>query len=83
MNESKLFIGNLSYNANENDLREFFHQYGCVIDAKVIIDRETGRSKGFGFVTFSSSDESQMALKANGFELNNRKLIVNVAKNRS
>ena len=80
MNESKIYVGNLSYNTTEVELRDFFTQYGSIDDIKLISDFQTGRSKGFGFITYTSDQEGQNALVANGAELDGRKLIVNTAK---
>ncbi|OVA02152.1 RNA recognition motif domain [Macleaya cordata] len=64
MSSSKLFIGGLSYGTDDTSLREAFSSYGEVIEARVIMDRETGRSRGFGFVTFTSADEASSAIQA-------------------
>ncbi len=80
MNQSKIYVGNLSYNTSEEELRDFFSQYGNIEDLKIINDYQTGRSKGFGFITFSSDEEGEKALAANGVELDGRKLNVNTAK---
>ena len=80
MNLSKIYVGNLSYNTTEDQLRDYFSQFGNIEDLKLIIDFQTGRSKGFGFITFSSSEEGKNALEANGAELDGRKLNVNTAK---
>jgi RNA recognition motif-containing protein len=80
---NKLYIGNLSFQTQEADLREQFTQYGEVISANLITDRDTGRSRGFGFVEMSSSEEAQRAQEAlNGYELDGRQLKVNEAKPR-
>ncbi|CAO3639457.1 unnamed protein product [Mucor hiemalis] len=80
---SKLFIGGLSWNTTDDSLREAFSQYGEVVDAIVIKDRETGRSRGFGFVTFSSPEEANAAVDAlNDNELDGRRIRVNVAEQR-
>ena len=62
--DCKIFIGNLSYKCNTNDLYDRFGQYGKVEDAIVITDRDTGRSRGFGFVTFADKDEADAAIQA-------------------
>lgn len=64
MSSSKLFIGGLSYQSDEQSLREAFAKYGEVVDARIIVDRETGRSRGFGFVTYTSSEEASSAIQA-------------------
>ena len=83
MSQSKIYVGNLSYNTTETELRDFFAQYGTIEDIKLIMDRETGRSKGFGFITYSSGQEGDNALVANGTDLDGRKLNVNIAKEKS
>ena len=80
---NKLYVGNLSYQTQEADLREQFTQYGEVVSANLITDRDTGRSRGFAFVEMSSSEEAQRAQEAlNGHELDGRQLKVNEAKPR-
>lgn len=80
MNQAKIYVGNLSYNTTEDQLRDFFAQYGSIDDCKLISDFQTGRSKGFGFITYASDEEGQKALEANGLDLDGRKLKVNTAK---
>jgi RNA recognition motif-containing protein len=80
---SKLYVGNLSYNTTGSDLEQLFGQHGTVQSAEVIADRETGRSKGFGFVQMGSDQEAQAAIAAlNGQEHDGRQLTVNEAKPR-
>lgn len=80
-NENKLYVGNLPYSVDEKALEELFAPYGNVVEAIVIKDRQTGRSKGFGFVTMGSSDEAQAAIEAlNGQEVEGRPIVVNVAR---
>ncbi|OQX20658.1 MAG: RNA-binding protein [Desulfobulbaceae bacterium A2] len=77
----KLYVGGLSYNTTEQGLRDFFSQAGMVDSAIIINDRETGRSKGFGFVEMSNDQEAQDAIqKFNGTQLDGRSLTVNEAK---
>ncbi|MDZ7616074.1 MAG: RNA-binding protein [Patescibacteria group bacterium] len=79
----KLYVGNLSYDTTDSDLRQLFEEYGTVESAQVIMDRETGRSKGFGFVEMPTDGEAQAAIDAlNGQEVNGRALTVNEAKPR-
>ena len=59
----KLYVGNLTYNVNETDLEALFSQFGTVQSAQIIVDRETNRSKGFGFVEMSSDEEAQAAIQ--------------------
>jgi len=77
----KLYVGNLSYNVTDSDLEQLLAQHGTVQSAQVIQDRDTGRSKGFGFVEMSSDEEAQAAIAAlNGQEHDGRALTVNEAK---
>jgi RNA recognition motif-containing protein len=80
----KLYVGNLSYDTNDAELRELFIAYGEPDSAKVITDRDTGRSKGFGFVEFSDNAQATAAMNAlNGKEVNGRALTVNEARPRN
>ena len=77
----KLFIGNLPYTTTNEELGEFFGQYGEVVSAAVIMDRATGRSKGFGFVEMANDEEADAAIaKADGAEFEGRKLTVSEAR---
>ncbi len=78
----QLYIGNLSYRVHERDLRDFFSQYGEITHLKVVKDRDTRRSKGFGFVTFATADEANNALVAHGAEMSGRNIVVRLAKPR-
>ena len=79
----KMYVGNLSYGANEDELRRIFEEFGNVVSAQVIMDRETGRSKGFAFVEMSSDQEAQAAITAlDGKEIGGRVLKVNEARPR-
>lgn len=79
----KLYVGNLSYDVKSQDLQQLFGTYGNVVSADVIMDRDTGRSKGFGFVEMSSDAEAQAAIAAlNGQVQNDRALTVNEARPR-
>ena len=81
--ESKLYVGNLSYGVTEDQLRDLFSQAGQIKDVVVITDRETGRSKGFGFVEMSTDAEAQKAIQMfNNQELDGRRMMVNVARPR-
>src|SRR5436305_13903369 len=83
MNDNKLFVGNLSFNTTENDLQDMFAAHGTVTEANLMMDRATGRPRGFGFVTMSSAEEAQKALEAlNGSSVDGRALTVNVARPR-
>ena len=82
--EKRLYVGNLPYNTTEDQLRELFGQAGQVASVAIIVDRETGRSKGFGFVEMSSTAEAQQALSMfNGYSLDRRQLTVNEARPRA
>ena len=79
----KLYVGNLTYNVNETDLEALFAPFGSVQSAQVIVDRDTNRSKGFGFVEMGSDAEAQAAIQAlNGRDHDGRNLTVNEAKPR-
>jgi RNA recognition motif-containing protein len=80
---NKLYVGNLSYNVTASQLEELFGQHGTIQSAEVISDRDTGRSKGFGFVELGSDQEAQAAITAlNGTQMDGRALTVNEAKPR-
>ena len=80
---NKLYVGNLSYNVRDEDLQQAFAQYGSVSSAKVMMDRDTGRSKGFGFVEMGSDAEAQSAINGmNGQALDGRAIVVNEARPR-
>jgi RNA recognition motif-containing protein len=77
----KLYVGNLTYGVTDSDLEKMFEPHGTVESAQVIIDRDTGRSKGFGFVEMKTDQEAQAAIAAmNGQEVNGRALTVNEAR---
>jgi RNA recognition motif-containing protein len=79
----KLFVGNLSWDTQDDGLYEAFAAFGEVVDAKVIRDRDSGRSRGFGFVTFASEEAGDDAMSAmNGVELDGRPIRVNIAQDR-
>ena len=78
---TKLFVGNLSFNTTENDLQEAFAAHGQVVEANLMMDRMTGRSRGFAFITYSTPEEAQKAVSAmNGAQLDGRALTVNIAR---
>src|SRR5262244_2757592 len=80
---TKLFVGNLDFKVSENDLQDAFAAYGTVVEANLVMDRTTGRPRGFAFVTMSSPEEAQKAIDAlNGKELGGRALNVNIARPR-
>jgi RNA recognition motif-containing protein len=78
---TKLFVGNLSFNTTENDLQSAFAAHGSVVEANLMMDRMTGRSRGFAFVTYSTPEEAQRAIEAmHGAQLDGRALTVNIAR---
>jgi cold-inducible RNA-binding protein len=80
---TKLFVGNLSFNTTENDLQDAFAAHGTVTEANLMMDRATGKPRGFAFITMSSPDEAQKAIQAlNGSTLDGRALTVNEARPR-
>ena len=83
MSNSKLFVGNLSFNTTENDLQDAFAAHGTVVEANLMTDRATGRPRGFGFVTMSTEEEAKNAVAAmNGKSIDGRALTVNIARPR-
>jgi len=83
MSQSKLYVGNMSFDTTETDLRDKFSEFGEVQSVHVVTDRETGRPRGFAFVEMSSDSEAQAAIDAmNGQDFQGRSLNVNVAKPR-
>jgi RNA recognition motif-containing protein len=80
---AKLFVGNLSFNTTENDLQDAFAAFGSVVETNLMMDRATGRPRGFGFVTMSTPEEAQKAIDGlNGKDLGGRALTVNLARPR-
>ena len=80
---TKLFVGNLSFNTTENDLQDTFAAHGTVVEANLMMDRTSGRPRGFGFVTMGTPEEAEAAIAAlNGKSIDGRALTVNVAKPR-
>lgn len=80
---TKLFVGNLDFKVTENDLQDAFAAHGTVVEANLVTDRDTGRPRGFGFVTMSSPEEAQKAIEAlNGKPLGGRTIAVNIARPR-
>ena len=77
----RIYVGNLPFSTTEDELREFFGQHGAVTSAAIVIDRETGRPRGFGFVEMANDEEAKKAITAtNGQQLGGRPLVVNEAK---
>ncbi|PSR87726.1 Glycine-rich RNA-binding protein [Actinidia chinensis var. chinensis] len=84
MSSSKLFVGGLPYATDENGLREAFTRYGEVVDARIVMDRDSGRPRGFGFVTYTSTDEASSAIQAlDGKDFHGRMLKVDYAVEKS
>ncbi|HWV99792.1 MAG TPA: RNA-binding protein [Candidatus Acidoferrum sp.] len=80
---SKLFVGNLDFKVTENDLQDAFAAHGSVVETNLMMDRATGRPRGFAFITMSSPEEAQKAIDAlNGKEMGGRTLTVNLARPR-
>ncbi|HJV70972.1 RNA-binding protein [Ideonella sp.] len=80
---NKLYVGNLTYAMRDDDLQQRFSEFGTVTSAKVMMDRDTGRSKGFGFVEMGSDQEAQAAIRGmNGQSVDGRALVVNEARPR-
>ena len=80
---TKLFVGNLSFKTTENDLQDAFAAHGTVLETNLMMDRMTGRPRGFGFVTMSTPEEAEKAIQAlHGAEVDGRPLTVNVARPR-
>jgi RNA recognition motif-containing protein len=80
-NKKKVYVGNLSYSVTTDELRKIFTEFGEVVDATVITDKMSGRSKGFGFVEYGEEEMAQKAVdEMNGKEVDGRKLVVNFAR---
>ena len=82
MQQNKLYVGNFPYSVSENDLRDISSAYGPIEEIRVISDRDTGRSKGFAFITFATQSAAESALEQNGKDLKGRALRVNVAQDK-
>ncbi|MBK7229832.1 MAG: RNA-binding protein [Ignavibacteriales bacterium] len=81
---TKLFVGSLPWSVNDQKLKETFEQHGTVVSAKIIMDRDTNKSRGFGFVEMENSSDASKAIKAlNETEIDGRSIVVNEAKARS
>jgi len=79
---NQVYVGNLPYRVNRNVLQDYFSRYGRIRQVRIVKDKRTGRSKGFGFVTFVAEKEAQSALSAHGHDLNGRSIVVRIAKPR-
>ena len=82
MQQNKLYVGNFPFSVDEAQLRELFSDYGDISELAMITDRETGRSKGFAFITFATQQAAEKALELDGKDLGGRKLRVNIAQER-
>jgi RNA recognition motif-containing protein len=83
MDQNKLYVGDLSYDVTKESLTDMFKEFGEITEAVVIVDRETNRSKGFGFVTFTKEEDAAKAIKElDGKEIDGKSIKVNVAKPR-
>jgi len=82
MQQNKLYVGNFPYSVDESQLREMFSSFGAIDDVALIKDRETGRSKGFAFITFATQQAAETALSLNGKDIEGRSLKVNMAQER-
>jgi len=80
MNQTKIYVGNLPFQTTSEDLEATFSAYGNIAECKLITDRETGRSKGFAFITFAEASGAEAALKLDGTDLGGRQIRVNLAK---
>ncbi|MCG2634099.1 MAG: RNA-binding protein, partial [Gammaproteobacteria bacterium] len=79
MQQNKIYVGNFHYSVDEAQLRDLFEPYGEIEDLAMIMDRDTGRPKGFGFITFAAQQSAEKALELNGQDLGGRPLKVNMA----
>ncbi len=78
---NKIYVGNLPYSIDDHALRHNFSEFGSVSSAKVMMDRDSGRSKGFGFVEMATADEAQAAIKGlNGMSVDGRSIVVNISR---
>ena len=82
MSNKKIYVGNISFDTTEEELKNEFLEYGDIEEVKIIIDHQTNRSKGFGFITFATPEAMEASLAKNGEEVQGRKLRVNQAEER-
>ncbi|MCY4450484.1 MAG: hypothetical protein OXC01_00885 [Immundisolibacterales bacterium] len=83
MQQNKLFVGNLAYSTTQDDVEAAFSPYGGIDEVRLVMDRDTGQSRGFAFVTFSAQKFAESALVMNGKPLHGRNLIVNISKEKA
>jgi len=82
MAQNKIYVGNIGFNVTEDEIRTTFSEYGPISDIKMVTDRETGVSRGFGFITFENQFDAEASLKLDNTDLSGRKIRVNMAKER-
>jgi cold-inducible RNA-binding protein len=82
MSQNKIYVGNIAFTVSEENLKETFSQYGLVEDIKLVIDRATGRSRGFAFITFQKQFDAEASLQLNDTDIGGRKISVSMAKER-
>jgi len=80
MSQNKIYVGNIAFTVSEDDLKQTFSQYGQIADIKLVIDRATGRSRGFGFITFEKQFDAEASLQLNDTDVKGRKISVSMAK---
>ena len=83
MQQNKLYVGNLAFSATQADVEEIFSAYGELDEVRLITDRDTGRSRGFAFVTFATQQAAESALEMHGKLMKGRSLVVNIAKEKT
>ncbi len=82
MSQNKIYVGNIAFTVTEDELKEIFSKYGPLEELKLVIDRETGRSRGFCFITFQKQFDAEASLQLNDTDINGRKMSVTMAKER-
>jgi RNA recognition motif-containing protein len=82
MSQNKIYVGNIAFTVSEENLKETFSKYGLVEDIKLVIDRATGRSRGFAFITFQKQFDAEASLQLNDTDIGGRKISVSMAKER-
>lgn len=82
MSQNKIYVGNIAFTVTEDDLKEIFSKYGPLEELKLVIDRATGRSRGFCFITFQKQFDAEASLQLNDTDINGRKMSVSMAKER-
>ena len=82
MSQNKIYVGNIAFTVTEDELKEIFSKYGPLEELKLVIDRATGRSRGFCFITFQKQFDAEASLQLNDTDINGRKMSVSMAKER-